>query len=312
MSQLPPNSSGTSFFEEVKHNNGMQLLLFMVLWLVSNMLASVLSTNIASLAGINDLNLLLAGFKSGQYLEHINTIKIISIVAHLCQYLLPVVLYLLLVHNEAKLRTIYVDKAPSITKLMLAILLVAAMYPFISFVYYWNTQMIPKEAIAQDTLDLQSLLLNMNHVSDLILNLVLFGFVAGFGEELFYRGVLQKLFTQRSKNIHFGALLTAITFSLMHFQPEGFLPRFILGLLFSYMLIISANLWITIVVHIVFNSTQVLIPYFYPQLSSSVNHIESISLGIAFGSLFLFLGLFYTFKQAYKLSSNQYFTNLQE
>lgn len=312
MSQLPYNSSGTSFLKEVKHNSGLQLLLFMILWLFSNMLASVLSTSIASVAGINDLNLLLEGFKSGQYLEHINTIKVISIVAHLCQYLLPVVLYLLLVHNEAKLQTIYVDKAPSPIKLMLAILLIVSIYPFISFIYYWNTQLIPQDAIAQDTLDLQSLMLKMNHVSDLILNLVLFGFVAGFGEELFYRGILQKLFTKRSKNIHFGALLTAITFSLMHFQPEGFMPRFILGLLFSYMLIISSNLWITIVVHMLFNSTQVLIPYFYPQLASNVNHIESISLGIAFVSLFLFLGIFYTFKQAYKLGSDHYFTNLQE
>ena len=313
MNQLPSKPPSTnSIVESIKQNSGMQLMLFMVLWLLCNMLAAAISSTIASIAGINDLNLLLEGFKDGQYLEHINTIKIISIASHLCQYLLPVVLYLVVVHNDAKLKVLYVDKAPNLFKLGLAVVVIAAIYPFISYVYYWNTQLIPKDAIAQDTLDVQNLMMQMQTISDLLLNLLLFGLVAGLGEEFFYRGILQKLFTKRTRNVHIGALLTAITFSLMHFQPEGFLPRFILGGIFSYLLIISANLWISVVVHILFNSTQVLVPYFYPKFSSSINTIESVPFYVACLSLFLFIGLFYTFKYVYKSNSTQYYLNQEQ
>ena len=167
MNQLPSKPPSTnSIVESIKQNSGMQLMLFMVLWLLCNMLAAAISSTIASIAGINDLNLLLEGFKDGQYLEHINTIKIISIASHLCQYLLPVVLYLVVIHNDTKLKVLYVDKAPNLFKLVLAVVVIAAIYPFISYVYYWNTQLIPKYAIAQDTLDVQNLMMQMQTTSD--------------------------------------------------------------------------------------------------------------------------------------------------
>lgn len=67
----------------------------------------------------------------------------------------------------------------------------------------------------------------------LILNLVLAGALAPIVEEMLFRGVIFG-----SLQAHFGkwtaAAISAIIFSLLHFQVYGFFPRFVLGLVLVY------------------------------------------------------------------------------
>ena len=73
--------------------------------------------------------------------------------------------------------------------------------------------------------------LKMENIIDLVLNLFLIAIIPAVGEELFFRGVLQKLFIKWTTKKHFSILITAFLFSAIHMQFFGFFPRFILGAL---------------------------------------------------------------------------------
>ncbi|PKP21707.1 MAG: hypothetical protein CVU05_06170 [Bacteroidetes bacterium HGW-Bacteroidetes-21] len=98
-------------------------------------------------------------------------------------------------------------------------------------------------------------------LSVLFINIFVIAVVPAIAEEFFFRGVLQKLFTQWSRNIHMGIVLTAIVFSLVHFQFFSFLPRFFLGVVFGYLLYYSGSIWVPVIAHFVNNATAIIVYY---------------------------------------------------
>ena len=99
-------------------------------------------------------------------------------------------------------------------------------------------------------------------VTDLMVNILIIAVVPAIGEELLFRGVIQRLFSEWTRNHHAGIWISAIIFSAMHLQFFGFLPRTMLGVLFGYMLVWSGKMWIPIVAHFVNNAMAVTVYYF--------------------------------------------------
>lgn len=97
----------------------------------------------------------------------------------------------------------------------------------------------------------------------LVVNLFIVALMAAIGEELLFRGVLQKIFTRWFDSVHWGVLITSVLFSMFHLQFFGFLPRLLLGILFGYMLVWSGSLWLPILAHFINNASAVLVYYFY-------------------------------------------------
>lgn len=276
---------------------------FLFIWFGFYVIGMIFIQLFATLLGLPDFANILNGITKGEYLEHLDTLKVLQLVLHLFQYIIPALVFLFLYHKKAALKTVFADQKPAIKNIVWSIVLILSIYPFISFVYYWNTQLLPDGAISQHKLDIQKVFLEMNSPKDLLLNLLLLGLAAGIGEEFLFRGILQRLLTLWTKNIHFGAILTGLIFSLMHFQLEGFFPRFILGVLFCYLLIFTGNLWITVIVHVFFNSIQVVIPYFYPNLVGNISEVQSTAPLVAISSGFvflLFLAIFRKINKEYK------------
>ena len=276
---------------------------FLFIWFGFYVIGMVFIQLFAALFGLPDFAKILNGITKGEYLEYLDTLKVLQLVLHLFQYIIPALVFLFLYHKKAALKIVYADQKPAIKNIVWSILLILSIYPFISFIYYWNTQLLSDAAISQHKLDIQKVFLEMNSPKDLVLNLLLLGLAAGIGEEFLFRGILQRLLTLWTKNIHFGAILTGLIFSLMHFQLEGFFPRFILGVLFCYLLIFTGNLWITVIVHVFFNSIQVIIPYFYPNLAGNISEVQSTAplVAISSGLVFLlFLAIFRKINKEYK------------
>jgi len=282
-------------WESIRESMSLQLGFFLIVWLLCSFVGIFLSQEIAAAFGIHDFKALIDGLKEGEFLHHVNSLKIISICSHLLQYLIPVLLFTYFIYRSSPAKSLFLDKAPRLSNIVLSIALVITIYPFISFIYYWNTYLLPDSVISKDTLFIQELFLDMKEPKDFYLNLVLLGLVAGVGEEFLFRGLLQRISTKWTRNKHFGAIITGFLFSFIHFQLEGFFPRFILGVLFCYLLIYTGNLWITVVIHILFNSTQVIIPYFYPDLMGQMNELSEVSPLIAMASLLGFAGIFFIF-----------------
>lgn len=280
-----------------------ETFLFLFIWFGFYVVGMIVVQLLAALFGLPDFSKILNGITKGEYLEYLDTLKVLQLIVHLFQYLIPALVFIFLYHKKNALKIVYANKTPMIKNIFWSLLLVASIYPFISFIYYWNTQLLPDSIISQEKLDIQSAFLEMNTPKDLILNLLLLGLAAGIGEEFLFRGILQRLLTLWTQNIHYGAILTGFIFSLMHFQLEGFVPRFLLGVIFCYLLIFTGNLWITVLVHVFFNSFQVIIPYFSPNLAGNINDIESVPFllaGISSLIFLLFLAIFKKINQEYK------------
>ncbi len=119
-------------------------------------------------------------------------------------------------------------------------------------------------------------LLIMNHWVDLLINLCLVAALPAIGEELMFRGVLQRFFGDSINNMHLGILFSAILFSAIHMQFYGFLPRLALGLLFGYLFYWSGNLWIPIWAHFIHNGFQIVLSYLF-QIGIIDTNIEEVN-----------------------------------
>jgi uncharacterized protein len=112
------------------------------------------------------------------------------------------------------------------------------------------------------------MLLQHRSVSNLILNIVMVAGFAGLGEELFFRGVLQRLFIWGFKNVWVGIILAAFLFSALHLQFYGFFPRFVLGILLGAIYWYSGSLWPAIAAHFFYDATLIVMAYFNPSMIS--------------------------------------------
>lgn len=123
-----------------------------------------------------------------------------------------------------------------------------------------NLVRMEKEAEA-----LTALFLKSETVWLLLVNLFIIAIVPGVGEELFFRGLIQKTFL-RIVNPHVAIWITAILFSAIHFQFMGFIPRMILGAYLGYLAYYSGSILPSMLAHTFNNGMQVLMVYFNQNL----------------------------------------------
>ena len=169
---------------------------------------------------------------------------------------------------------------------ILGIIVLLVALPFVDWSGTINHQLIPEttsvgkwmKASEESAAKQIEFMLKRSTVQDLLLNLVLVAVFAGVGEELFFRGVLQRLFIKIFRNAWAGILLTAFIFSAIHFQFYGFIPRFILGILLGLIYWYSGSLWPAIVAHFAYDAFAVIMIYFNPALA------EKDSVGISLGN----------------------------
>lgn len=101
-----------------------------------------------------------------------------------------------------------------------------------------------------------------DNISQFISSLFFVAVVPAIGEELFFRGGLQKLLIQRYGNPHNAIFITALIFSAIHFEVTAFFYRFLLGVLLGYTYYWSKSITIPILIHGLNNAFSVISMYF--------------------------------------------------
>jgi len=150
---------------------------------------------------------------------------------------------------------------------------------------------------------LTKLLLSGNSPTDLFWNMLVIAVIPAIGEELLFRGIIQRQFAELAGNKHFGIVLTAFLFSALHMQFFGFFPRFVLGLVLGYLFQWSGNLWMPILAHFFNNALTVFLTWISAR---GVFKVNPDTLGIAEGqeallavSVFLSLAALWLFRRMY-------------
>ena len=140
--------------------------------------------------------------------------------------------------------------------------------------------------------------LNVETIGGFLINLLMIAIIPAIGEEFLFRGVLQKLFIQWTKNVHLGVFIAAFIFSAIHLQFYGFIPRFLMGVYLGYAFVWTGSLWVPITIHFVNNATAVIVTFFSSHAFGE-NTIDTIGTGnsskyvvilsILFSSFFIYL-----------------------
>lgn len=155
----------------------------------------------------------------------------------------------------------------------IAVLIVAL--PFVDFTGIINHKLIPEsagigkwmKAAEEDAAKQIKFMLTQKGTANLLLNLVFVAVFAGVGEELFFRGVLQRLFIKIFKSPWAGIIVTAVIFSAIHLQFYGFLPRLVLGILLGLIYWYSGSLWAAIIAHFAYDAMAVVLIHFNPSMA---------------------------------------------
>jgi uncharacterized protein len=111
----------------------------------------------------------------------------------------------------------------------------------------------------------------------LLANLTIIALLPALGEELIFRGVVQRQLLRRLSDPLIALTLTAAIFSFIHFQFEGFLPRMALGGILGWLYWRTGNFWLPVIAHGFNNGIQVLAQYLYSRQMSSVNLENNVS-----------------------------------
>ena len=172
---------------------------------------------------------------------------------------------------DKPLKSYSLHRLPELKQVILAIILIFSISPFINLLAYINEQMVLPEFLSglenrirkmeDNAAELTRQMLDVNSTSALLFNLLVMAVIPALGEELFCRGALQNIFSEKF-NKYTAVWIVAVIFSLIHFQMYGFLPRMVLGAVLGYLLVWSGSLWLPILVHFINNATIVLASYF--------------------------------------------------
>ncbi|MBS1735769.1 MAG: CPBP family intramembrane metalloprotease [Bacteroidetes bacterium] len=160
------------------------------------------------------------------------------------------------------------------------------------------------KAMESDREAQEAALININTFSKYIISLLLIGVLPGLVEEVFFRGGLQNILMRWFKGPWFAIILTSVIFSIIHLSYYGFFVRAALGAILGLIFYYTGSLWLSILVHFLYNGIQVTGLYL---TSGSIKKVpkdieQSFPLWLGLAALFI---LVFAFKKLKEISIAQ-------
>ncbi|WP_242921425.1 CPBP family intramembrane glutamic endopeptidase [Pontibacter liquoris] len=160
---------------------------------------------------------------------------------------------------------------PAFLLVLLSGLLIILIMPFNSLVINWNAGIHFPEFLKgfeewarteeRQAEQMTKLLADFSTLPLLLVGLVVIAVIPAIGEELIFRGVLQRQLHRWTGNMHVAVWVAALVFAAIHVQFFGFVPRAILGALFGYLYFWSGRLIVPMIAHFVNNGFTVFLLY---------------------------------------------------
>lgn len=235
---------------------GRRILLLFLCFLLGTIITSVIAGLLLNVGGAD---------------RQVAMLRIGAVVQDVVMLVLPAVATAMIVtRNPAGLLT--VDSRPSARMLLWALAAMVVSMPAMSYVIEWNASISFPESLKsleealrqmeENAAGSIELMMGPHTVMNLIVNVLIIGLFAGFSEELFFRGALQRLLQSTRMSPAAAVWIAAIVFSAVHFQFFGFVPRMLLGAFFGYLLLWSGSVWLAVAAHAFNNVMYVVLTYF--------------------------------------------------
>lgn len=244
--------------------------------------------------------------------------RLMIVFQHIGLFIFPAILFLKLSTNKP-MELIYWRKNISLILSLAVIVLLISFMPVINLFISLNEALVFPEFMAgieasfrsmeDSALALTEALIKMDNVSDFLYLTLLVAILPAIGEELMFRGVIQRLLTVQFKNYHWGIWGSAFLFSAMHFQFYGFLPRMLLGALFGYMLVYTGNIVYPMIAHFFNNFASLIIAYLI-QHGKIPDEVDTV--GANYEWAYILPGLFFASILLYYLWKHRSFVLIEQ
>jgi hypothetical protein len=257
----------------IQNNHWRSLLVFVLLFIVSNVLSQLIGAFAAVLVAEVPFSQLEQVF-APPYTEKS---KYVLYVAQGLSHLLGFTIFSLVFIKKVDGQGLSIHFNKKRFNLNAALLVVGITFSFMLFnsiVIEWNMNInFPEflsgfEQWARSTEDqllaLTTMLSSYANIGEMFVALIVIGVFPAIGEELVFRGLLQNKLYAIAKNPHIAIWVAAIIFGAFHLQFYGVVPRIFLGALFGYLYFYSGNIWYPIIAHFVNNGLAVIIMYIGP------------------------------------------------
>jgi hypothetical protein len=222
---------------------GKRLVLLVALFIVGLVMTGVLELLITRLLASTNM---------------VAALRITAVCQNLFAFVLPAVVLALLV-TRLPANFLQIRGRVPVWQLLLALCVWCCSVPAMNVIVAWNDSWPLPESLAQleEAAKLAGeMMMGGDTVTDLVLSVLIMGVLTGVGEELFFRGAIQRVLQTRPMNPHVAIWITALIFTLMHGQFAGIVPRLLLGAFFGYVYYWSRSLWVPIICH-AFNNSMV-------------------------------------------------------
>ena len=121
--------------------------------------------------------------------------------------------------------------------------------------------------------------------------------VPAVGEELFFRGVMMRFAKHNTRKMTFPIVFSAMVFALAHSNIYGYFSIFLAGALLGTIYYLTSSLWCSILAHLFFNGSQIVLAYLANRDGTIKNVMDSGSIlayiPYAIGGAILFSVSFY-------------------
>ncbi|UXX80640.1 CPBP family intramembrane metalloprotease [Reichenbachiella carrageenanivorans] len=215
--------------------------------------------------------------------------------------------------QESTLSSYFMNRGLSVPVVLITAGLTLSLMVVNSLLIEWNMHVEFPESLAAtfDQMEEQGRIMTA-YLTDFyslpyfLLVMLVVAVVPALGEELLFRGLIQKYFQGIWGNPHVAIWATAVFFSAFHMQFYGFVPRMVLGAFFGYLFYFSGNLWYASIAHFINNGFTLVMMYLFQQrvVAYDIEGAESVSIWPTL--VFAIIGgfLFVLFKKQLHITDN--------
>ncbi|HPE09851.1 MAG TPA: CPBP family intramembrane metalloprotease, partial [Saprospiraceae bacterium] len=202
---------------------------------------------------------------------------------HLMVFIIPALVTMYLFRRQTGHSVFHFVPEVNWNATLMGVLFLLSAYPLVQYSSELN-KLIPLPDVLHNMEDqtekLVRLWLDNDSLWILAVNVILIALVPAISEELIFRGFLQTLLSQLVTNKHIAVWCTAIVFSAIHMQFEGFFPRVILGLVLGYLMLWSGNIAYPMIAHFANNAVQVILQFFVRHDPSRMSDMDNYKVPI--------------------------------
>ncbi len=235
------------------------LALCIGIFVVGNIIASGIMYGWAKTHGL-DFNEVMKGLSENTPIGTRNFMRGVLLINHICSFIVPALATAWIVYKSEWLNYFKLKKLPTIGTIGIALAWLIVSMPLVQYAYQLNKMLPLPEWMMQAESSTEGLLeaiIAKENFYEIIVNVILIAVIPGIGEEMMFRGIVQKQIGRFLQNEHVQVWVAAGIFSAIHMQFQGFFARMILGALLGYMYVWTRNLWVPIIIHFLNNGVQV-------------------------------------------------------